>query len=833
MSNGAAAQGAADYLLQTINEPTTIVWRWELDYAVFVDYTTTKGTRPPVVLGNPIPEQGVHWVPKDSQFSSTVDRIAGGDVFGGDSNGHRYLAKEYEVENLRGPEPGAEADTYWKFSEATGGGLTQPLMDKGRKLDGFTVAWWGKIDRKLDSKRDEVFLELFPNGSSTYTGPIEDRDNERRLLDSMTIGVRPDGQFFVEEAVKTPLVPTGEVRELASLPSALVGLEWHHWAVIIDFPEVDLPFNAGTLTYEVPFPFTTPTDLIVSKVTAAGTVSALSLGTQYNAGSDDITILPDTRIGATPGTNMAGLVGGDKIRVNLRKIKVYRDGALVFQKNVPIPLDASGVAVPATDESYKPAVLRGVQDQLGCGTSHYAVNGTGPVAEADSKHEKLEGGINNIALWFSALRPDDSSASPRVAALFTNARASGAAALGIDGGFGADIDGTAYNAVLLPFPAGARTALRTPLTGPVAADTIGNRVGTAKVTIDDWMRVRWRWDEQVRYIFDASNGQPGGTNADFNGESFVRFYNQTGTTVEDTVWGNGTNLPAWLPAGRKVEVGAFYRTLRRDQTLGNFLGNLTGDLGTMSSDISKLTDLTVSDANGRARVARIWQVPAAAKPSEVHFIYQPTVFRAVVPLGQGFDALNPNTQLIPALPDGAVLRADENGPSGGFQKLDTGPSGVGEPLRWDQLGKRSLPAHPGIFSGGWPDAKKQATAYKIEIVSGYPDDLVTNLRAIERPDGLRETSTDPVNQTPVLDFKGEQKRSPSGLPLYYVTQIRLAGTEGKFPASPVAHYRHHFGQDPGRDRSPPHTAGPQHVRQLEIHSTHLRGQARQVLGGGR
>ncbi|MCB1133533.1 MAG: hypothetical protein KDN05_20615, partial [Verrucomicrobiae bacterium] len=243
---------------------------------------------------------------------------------------------------------------------------------------------------------------------------------------------------------------------------------------------------------------------------------------------------------------------------------------------------------------------------------------------------------------------------------------------------------------------------------------------------------------------------------------------------------------------RKVDVGAFYRTADRCFTLADFLSPPSGNLSSLGTDISVFQDVMVNDTpalDEGDRVARIFTVAAATTPTEITFSYAPTVFRAEVPLGKEFDAVNPDGSLVPHLCDGGVLRAADLGPSGTFTRVGVAPSGqpTGNPYRWDQLGKCLVPVHPGSYQIDWPDANDPSKSYKIEIVAAYPGDtaLLASARETLLPDG---------------DSKREVAASS------FVFNTTMPRVDAEFPGSlPApgadAHYRHLY--DPIQARTMP------------------------------
>ena len=197
-----------------------------------------------------------------------------------------------------------------------------------------------------------------------------------------------------------------------------------------------------------------------------------------------------------------------------------------------------------------------------------------------------------------------------------------------------------------------------------------------------------------------------------------------------------------------------------------------------------------------------------------------------LPLGTSFDASQEGSypQLVPALCDGAVLRAGSLAfdPNVISSTGDT-PAGTANEaaIRWDQVDKRAFPVHPGSYTVQWPDANDPGTNYLIEFVTGYPGDQVSLSSEREvmidgsNGDSSRQTSTT-VTSMPVLNSAGQAVLFPptppnpnltganplEAVPLYFVTSTTMSRVNedpyfagADFPGStqspfPDAHYRH-------------------------------------------
>lgn len=303
--------------------------------------------------------------------------------------------------------------------------------------------------------------------------------------------------------------------------------------------------------------------------------------------------------------------------------------------------------------------------------------------------------------------------------------------------------------------------------------TAGAYVSSNPFSMTQPIRLRWRWAGQVRYRFDAKN--TGLSPNLLNNQSFIRIYNSDNTTIAQTIYGVGADMPVWINVGAKVDVGAFYRSSDRRLTLADFQAPPGGNLSPIGSSVSSLADNTTVDT---ARLARLYTINVVTVPTDIHWLYGPTVFRAEVPLGQSFDPKDPDAQLVPDLATGGNLRAFGAGPGASIETKIGSPDGSflsGLPVRWDSVSQELLPVQPGSHRVTWPDADGSGNTYVIEIVTAMPGDAAALTTHRENEDGSRQSPPGYVKVTPAL-----------------------AQISSDYPAAPLAHYRHIFDPIPGR-----------------------------------
>ena len=70
--DGETVQGVDRFFERTITEDIKVIWRWELEFAVFIESATDAGATDNG-LGNPVPAVGRTWRGKNTQLSAAID----------------------------------------------------------------------------------------------------------------------------------------------------------------------------------------------------------------------------------------------------------------------------------------------------------------------------------------------------------------------------------------------------------------------------------------------------------------------------------------------------------------------------------------------------------------------------------------------------------------------------------------------------------------------------------------------------------------------------------------------------------------------------------------
>lgn len=293
-------------------------------------------------------------------------------------------------------------------------------------------------------------------------------------------------------------------------------------------------------------------------------------------------------------------------------------------------------------------------------------------------------------------------------------------------------------------------------------------VTTENVTVQDWIRITWNWSRTFRLQIEVNDNI-------FGDLPFI-------VSEDGAFFGIDDLDNIWVPELSKVTVGTFFRDLGGCYTLD-------ADNG-VSAQLNAFRDITMEslvDGFRDGRVTREYSLPGITKPGTLLFTYKPTVYRAEVALGEGFDASATsvaNAQLVPNLCGAEPrLAIGPNGGPGTVQSppLSGGATSSGEAWVWDALQNIFYPLTPGTYTLTWPDAANPDKTYAIEIIAAFPEDTVT-IENRENDDGSRQDPPD------------------------YTTDVTFDPVSEAFPASPGSHYSYAYMTD--ASKTPPVALDP-------------------------
>ncbi|WP_309380816.1 LamG domain-containing protein [Cerasicoccus frondis] len=301
----------------------------------------------------------------------------------------------------------------------------------------------------------------------------------------------------------------------------------------------------------------------------------------------------------------------------------------------------------------------------------------------------------------------------------------------------------------------------------------GSRASTGNYIINDWLRIIFSWDLQFQITLNTTHGlsEDGLSGSHFTGLAFVSSEGDVNDVIQDS------SSSYWVKGGCDVIVGSRYRTDDRRYSLNG----VTGKLG-LFIDCPEFYSLEDSiDESGN--VTREFLVSNVDNTGSLTFLYDKTRFRAIVPLGDVLDVSDStaaNLQLVPNLPDGAVLEKYGSGPSLlEEQRLFESDEGTGSSLKiqWDEVGEQLLPLQPGIYRLEWQD-EIQDESFLVEIISGFPGDTEQAYWFLENEDGSQ------------MDVNGAATKS-----------VTFEDVSDAFPGSPTAHYNYLYNVQ--EEKTPP------------------------------
>ena len=295
-------------------------------------------------------------------------------------------------------------------------------------------------------------------------------------------------------------------------------------------------------------------------------------------------------------------------------------------------------------------------------------------------------------------------------------------------------------------------------------DSVDGTIHTDDIPIQDWVRVIWNWDRTLQLNVTASPPE---------NQNLV-FLKVDGVPIPGKLAKN-----VWVPAGADVVVGTQYRSTDRCVTLHDIYGQTNGFQGVTMDTVSDGVTL-------KGAATREYEFAALEEPGSLVFNFTDTVYRAVLPLGEGLDLSSPaalNDQIVPNLCDSAQIDVTSTAPQ------QTGSDGllqgaVGDSTEWDFVGRKFYVVQPGIFTNLWPDIDPLDNGRSITVASGFPDSTVETTWQIEDDQGFR------------LDTSGERIVGTANEP---TTIAVLPSTSDEFPASPSGHYHYLAGANTGAD----------------------------------
>ncbi len=300
--------------------------------------------------------------------------------------------------------------------------------------------------------------------------------------------------------------------------------------------------------------------------------------------------------------------------------------------------------------------------------------------------------------------------------------------------------------------------------------------GDSDFYVDNWTSIYWVWERQCKFVVKVSATDVGDLSDVGQYPYLAGDVNVDGATTTSSSSPGGNTMTVfeeWVPEYAAVTVGTQYRSDDRSMTLSG-----------ISYSADALSDIrmnSVVDGSYKGSVTREYAIDSVARPGEIVWQYDATVFRAELAIGEVLDVSSTgalNLQLVPNLCDGGELRIDRDGPSVTASNPSRDEGGLGDAFEWDYTGRRLLPVHPGVFELAWTDAADETKSYAIAFVAGFPGGSEDILWERENEDGSR-----------------------AGTYGDYVTKVTLAEAEEAFPASPTAHYNAFYSVD--SDEVPP------------------------------
>jgi len=198
--------------IETLTNDMTVVWLWDLEYAVIVESATASVDGLEESLGNPAiggsaSPIGKHWYAADTIISASIDGII--TPANSPEQDTRFSTRGYVIENAPG-----QVDHFLEFN-GLNSFMTVPSV-RFQPFGDFTIEFWARHEPGETTNQQEIVRFINDPQLSLNTFPL------------LRVGLEPsegssntNGMF---------LATNGVDGIVAELPGAYVDNAWHHWA---------------------------------------------------------------------------------------------------------------------------------------------------------------------------------------------------------------------------------------------------------------------------------------------------------------------------------------------------------------------------------------------------------------------------------------------------------------------------------------------------------------------------------------------------------------------------------------------------------------------------
>jgi len=202
--------------VETLETNITVVWLWELEYAVITESATASIDGLQESLGNPAiggtaAPIGKHWFPADTLISASIDGII--TPANSPAQDARFSTRGYTIENA----PNL-SDHFLEFNGKSS--LVEVPTVRFLPFGDFTIEFWARRDPVTGAAQQEVVRFVNDPAVAFNTFPVL-----RVGFESSEDAANPNGMFLSTNE-------TGGI--VAEVPGAYVDEAWHHWAWVHD-----------------------------------------------------------------------------------------------------------------------------------------------------------------------------------------------------------------------------------------------------------------------------------------------------------------------------------------------------------------------------------------------------------------------------------------------------------------------------------------------------------------------------------------------------------------------------------------------------------------------